>query len=144
MLALSLMLFYPATSNSYSCPPVNAQVQRIPKLTDQQVSILVGLYVNPDWLKQQSMDQTLVYGVVKPSDKVPAGVEDDSFLVSANDAESISLFLKTTSKRVIIQYSDQEKMRTTTVSLSRLVHQEYRTKAQQRQAKKYLDTLRTE
>ena len=52
------------------------------RLTDQQLSILVGLAMDPKWLTEQLNSNQLVYGVVKPSDTVPKGIgENESFLI---------------------------------------------------------------
>ncbi|AWD61431.1 hypothetical protein LWHH1689_0065 [Limosilactobacillus reuteri] len=54
-----------------------------PKFTDQQIGVLAGLAISPEWLKQNIAANQLVYGIVKPSDTVPAGVDDYSYLSSS-------------------------------------------------------------
>lgn len=74
---------------------IQAQKQaRLPALSDQQIGLLVGLEVKPSWLRTQVESQCLIYGVVKPSDKVPAGVAGYSFLTSSDKDAGTYLFLK--------------------------------------------------
>ncbi len=68
--------------NRPSLQPVQDETQSSqqprPKFTDQQIGVLAGLAISPDWLKQNIAANQLVYGIVKPSDTVPAGVNDYS------------------------------------------------------------------
>ncbi|WP_420323893.1 Lreu_0056 family protein [Limosilactobacillus reuteri] len=118
----------------------------LPNLLDQQIAILVGLDINPNWVKEQSAADSLIYGIVKPDDTVPAGINEDySYLVTSNRDKEISLFFKADKKKVTIKYANHgEKMHTKTVPLSRLVEQSYRIKKQRQQVNKYVSALRTE
>ena len=118
----------------------------LPNLSDQQIAILVGLDINPNWVKEQSAADSLIYGIVKPGDTVPAGINEDySYLVTSNRDKEISLFFKADKKKVTIKYANRgKKLHTKTVPLSRLVEQSYRTKKQRQQVNKYVGALRTE
>ena len=118
----------------------------LPNLLDQQIAILVGLDINPNWVKEQSAADSLIYGIVKPDDTVPAGINEDySYLVTSNRDKEISLFFKADKKKVTIKYANHgKKLHTKTVPLSRLVEQSYRTKKQRQQVNKYVGALRTE
>ena len=118
----------------------------LPNLLDQQIAILVGLDINPNWVKEQSAADSLIYGIVKPDDTVPAGINEDySYLVTSNRDKEISLFFKADKKKVTIKYANRgKKLHTKTVPLSRLVEQSYRTKKQRQQVNKYVGALRTE
>ena len=88
----------------------------------------------------------MIYGIVKPDDAVPAGINEDySYLVTSNRDKEISLFFKADKKKVTIKYDNRgKKLHTKTVPLSRLVEQSYRTKKQRQQVNKYVGALRTE
>ena len=122
------------------------KTHQLPNLLDQQIAILVGLDINPNWVREQSAADSLIYGIVKPDDTVPAGINEDySYLVTSNRDKEISLFFKADKKKVTIKYANHgEKLHTKTVPLSRLVEQSYRTKKQRQQVNKYVGALRTE
>lgn len=136
------------TSTQFGITTVHAEkkTRQLPKLLDQQIAILVGLDINPNWVKEQSAADSLIYGIVKPDDTVPAGINEDySYLVTSNRDKEISLFLKADKKKVTIKYANRgKKLHTKTVPLSRLVEQSYRTKKQRQQVNKYVGALRTE
>lgn len=54
------------------------------QLLDQQIAILVGLKIDPHWVKQQASQGNLIYGVVKPSDTAPDGMQDYSYLATTD------------------------------------------------------------
>lgn len=121
--------------------------QQTSKLSDQQIGILVGLAINPDWVKEQSQANSLVYGVVKPSDSVPAGINTEySFLMTADNQAPFTIYYENIGRRVIIKYTPaaNSKLVTKTVRLSTLVHRYDATKGQRARLAKYLKTLRTE
>lgn len=131
-------------SVSILCDTYPVQAKKV-QLLDQQVAVLVGLYVNPNWVKQQSAQNQLVYGVVKPSDTVPSGVKDYSFLVSSSDEKQVYLFFKTTGHRVIIKYANHgNHLHTKVISLAKLEKKTYHTKQQRKVANQYVSSLRTE
>ena len=136
------------TSTQFGITTVHAEkkTRQLPKLLDQQIAILVGLDINPNWVKEQSAADSLIYGIVKPDDAVPAGINEDySYLVTSNRDKEISLFFKADKKKVTIKYANHgKKLHTKTVPLSRLVEQSYRTKKQRQQVNKYVGALRTE
>lgn len=144
MLCLSLItisVFYPLMNMTN--PTVVQAKQK--QLLDQQVAILVGLYINPNWVKQQNAQNNLVYGIVRPADKVPDGVQDYSYLATTNDDDKIYLFFKTTGRRVIIKYANHgSKLHTKIVPLKKLIRHSYHTKQQRRQVNQYVSTLKTE
>ena len=75
------------TSTQFGITTVHAEkkTRQLPKLLDQQIAILVGLDINPNWVKEQSAADSLIYGIVKPDDTVPAGINEDySYLVTSN------------------------------------------------------------
>lgn len=59
--------------NRPSFQPVQDETQSSqqprPKFTDQQIGVLVGLAISPDWLKQNIAANQLVYGIVKRSSR---------------------------------------------------------------------------
>ena len=135
------------TSTQFGITTVHAEkkTRQLPKLLDQQIAILVGLDINPNWVKEQSAADSLIYGIVKPGDTVPAGINEDYSYLVANRDKEISLFFKADKKKVTIKYANHgEKLHTKTVPLSRLVEQSYRTKKQRQQVNKYVSALRTE
>lgn len=97
--------------NRPSLQPVQDETQSSqqprPKFTDQQVGVLAGLAISPDWLKQNIAANQLVYGIVKPSDTVPAGVNDYSYLVATDDQDGTAIFFKVEGQTVIIKYTSQ-------------------------------------
>lgn len=120
---------------------------QLPRLTDQQVSVLVGSAVDPAWLKQELAQGKLIYGVVKPGDTVPAGVQNYSFLVTDDQQTNHYLFFKTGKNQVVtIKYADSGStgLRTRKVRLRQLVRRFYRTKGQQKQVNTAVSELRTE
>ena len=149
LVMISLLIF--SISDFPSVIPSGTTVQakgkgHLPNLLDQQIAILVGLDINPNWIKEQSAADSLIYGIVKPDDTVPAGINEDySYLVTSNRDKEISLFFKADKKKVTIKYANHgEKLHTKTVPLSRLVDQSYWTKKQRQQVNKYVSALRTE
>ena len=153
LVMISLLIFsisdFPSVIPSGSQLGTTVQAKgkgHLPNLLDQQIAILVGLDINPNWVKEQSAADSLIYGIVKPDDTVPAGINEDySYLVTSNRDKEISLFFKADKKKVTIKYANHgEKMHTKTVPLSRLVEQSYRIKKQRQQVNKYVSGLRTE
>ncbi|PIN29756.1 hypothetical protein DB324_08750 [Limosilactobacillus reuteri] len=153
LVMISLLIFsisdFPSVIPSGSQLGTTVQAKgkgHLPNLLDQQIAILVGLDINPNWVKEQSAADSLIYGIVKPDDTVPAGINEDySYLVTSNRDKEISLFFKADKKKVTIKYANHgEKMHTKTVPLSRLVEQSYRIKKQRQQVNKYVSALRTE
>lgn len=153
LVMISLLIFsisdFPSVIPSGSQLGTTVQAKgkgHLPNLLDQQIAILVGLDINPNWVKEQSAADSLIYGIVKPDDTVPAGINEDySYLVTSNRDKEISLFLKADKKKVTIKYANRgKKLHTKTVPLSRLVEQSYRTKKQRQQVNKYVGALRTE
>lgn len=153
LVMISLLIFsisdFPSVIPSGSQLGTTVQAKgkgHLPNLLDQQIAILVGLDINPNWVKEQSAADSLIYGIVKPDDTVPAGINEDySYLVTSNRDKEISLFFKADKKKVTIKYANHgEKLHTKTVPLSRLVDQSYWTKKQRQQVNKYVSALRTE
>ena len=153
LVMISLLIFsisdFPSVIPSGSQLGTTVQAKgkgHLPNLLDQQIAILVGLDINPNWVKEQSAADSLIYGIVKPDDTVPAGINEDySYLVTSNRDKEISLFFKADKKKVTIKYANHgEKLHTKTVPLARLVEQSYRTKKQRQQVNKYVSALRTE
>lgn len=153
LVMISLLIFsisdFPSVIPSGSQLGTTVQAKEkghLPNLLDQQIAILVGLDINPNWVKEQSAADSLIYGIVKPDDTVPAGINEDySYLVTSNRDKEISLFFKADKKKVTIKYANHgEKLHTKTVPLSRLVDQSYWTKKQRQQVNKYVSALRTE
>ena len=153
LVMISLLIFsisdFPSVIPSGSQLGTTVQAKgkgHLPNLLDQQIAILVGLDINPNWVKEQSAADSLIYGIVKPDDTVPAGINEDySYLVTSNRDKEISLFFKADKKKVTIKYANRgKKLHTKTVPLSRLVEQSYRTKKQRQQVNKYVGALRPE
>ena len=145
LVMISLLIFsisdFPSVIPSGSQLGTTVQAKgkgHLPNLLDQQIAILVGLDINPNWVKEQSAADSLIYGIVKPDDTVPAGINEDySYLVTSNRDKEISLFFKADKKKVTIKYANRgKKLHTKTVPLSRLVEQSYRTKKQRQQVNK--------
>lgn len=135
-----------ANQSSYSARRKHRQPP-LPQLTDQQVSILVGHAVEPAWLDQQLAQGSLIYGVVKPGDTVPAGVQNYSFLVTADEQTDHYLFFKQGKRQVVtVKYvdGDTNKLQAKRIRLRYLVHRFYRTKEQRRQVNDAVAKLRTE
>ena len=133
--------------NQFGISTIQAKKKaHLPNLLDQQIAILVGLDINPNWVKEQSAADSLIYGIVKPDDTVPQGIDDNySYLVNSNRDKEISLFFKADKKKVTIKYANYgKKLHTNTVPLSLLVEQSYRTEEQRQQVNKYVSALRTE
>ena len=153
LVMISLLIFsisdFPSVIPSGSQLGTTVQAKgkgHLPNLLDQQIAILVGLDINPNWVKEQSAADSLIYGIVKPDDTVPAGINEDySYLVTSNRDKEISLLFKADKKKVTIKYANNgEKLHTKTVPLSLLVDQSYWTKKQRQQVNKYVGALRTE
>lgn len=112
--------------NRPSLQPVQDETQSSqqprPKFTDQQIGVLAGLAISPDWLKQNIAANQLVYGIVKPSDTVPAGVNDYSYLVATDDQDGTEIFFKAEGQTVIIKYTSQRntKLKAKALTLSQL------------------------
>lgn len=138
----------PMSSVNFQMPIARASSHTYKKQTSQlmdpQIGLLAGLYVNPTWIKQQSSEENLVYGVVKPSDTVPKGVSGYSYLVTKNDQDPTYLFFLAKGKAVTIKYGNEEKLHTRRVKLGKLVRLYYRTKTQRRIVDKYSLALKTE
>ena len=136
--------------NRPSTQPVQDETQSSqqpkPKFTDQQIGILAGLATSPEWLKQNIAENQLIYGIVKPSDTVPAGVEDYSYLVAADDQDGTVIFFKEEGQTVTIKYTSQrnEKLKIKDLTLSQLRKEFYQTRLQKRQVDSYVAGLRTE
>ena len=147
LLVFSINTFSLMAGNQFGISTIQAKKKaHLPNLLDQQIAILVGLDINPNWVKEQSAADSLIYGIVKPDDTVPQGIDDNySYLVNSNRDKEISLFFKADKKKVTIKYANYgKKLHTKTVPLSRLVEQSYRTKKQRQQVNKYVSALRTE
>lgn len=146
LLVFSINAFPFTTGSQFGISTIQAKKKvHLPNLLDQQIAILVGLDINPTWVKEQSAADSLIYGIVKPDDTVPEGVSDYSYLVTSNRDKEISLFFKADRQKVIIKYANHGKeLHTKTVPLAKLVEQSYRTKQQRRQVNKYVSALRTE
>ncbi|MCD7112994.1 Lreu_0056 family protein [Limosilactobacillus agrestis] len=117
-----------------------------PKFTDQQIGILAGLATAPEWLKQNIAANQLVYGIVKPSDTVPAGVDDYSYLVAADNQDGTVIFFKEEGQNVIIKYTSQQKtkLKTKELTLAQLSKEFYQTVSQKKQVDDDVAALRTE
>ena len=117
-----------------------------PKFTDQQIGVLAGLATAPEWLKQNIAANQLVYGVVKPSDTVPAGVDDYSYLVAADNQDGTVIFFKEEGQNVIIKYTSQQKtkLKTKELTLAQLSKEFYQTVSQKKQVDDDVAELRTE
>ncbi|MEY8442489.1 hypothetical protein AALA17_07635 [Lactobacillaceae bacterium 24-114] len=116
-------------------------------LNDQQIGILAGLAVDPDWVKQQINDNNLVYGIVKPSDTVPDEITTKySFLVTDNDADGTSIYYQVVGDQLFIKYTRQynSKLITKEVNIKQLTQQFYQTSTQKQQVDDYVSQLRTE
>lgn len=147
LLVFSINTFSLMAGNQFGISTIQAKKKaHLPNLLDQQIAILVGLDINPNWVKEQSAADSLIYGIVKPDDTVPQGIDDNySYLVNSNRDKEISLFFKADKKKVTIKYANYgKKLHTKTVPLSQLVEQSYRTKKQRQQVNKYVSALRTE
>ena len=114
LVMISLLIFsisdFPSVIPSGSQLGTTVQAKgkgHLPNLLDQQIAILVGLDINPNWVKEQSAADSLIYGIVKPDDTVPAGINEDySYLVTSNRDKEISLFFKADKKKVTIKYAN--------------------------------------
>ncbi|MFR0612212.1 Lreu_0056 family protein [Limosilactobacillus balticus] len=117
-----------------------------PKFTDQQIGVLAGLAISPEWLKQNIAANQLVYGIVKPADTVPAGVDNYSYLVAADDQDGTVIFFKEEDQTVIIKYTSQHntKLKTKNLTLTQLSKEFYQTGPQKKQVDDYVERLRTE
>lgn len=117
-----------------------------PRFTDQQIGVLAGVAISPDWLKQNIAANQLVYGIVKPSDTVPAGVNDYSYLVATDDQDGTAIFFKVEGQTVIIKYTSQRnaKLKTKELTLAQLRKEFYQTRSQKKQVDNYVAGLRTE
>ena len=147
LLVFSINTFSLMAGNQFGISTIQAKKKaHLPNLLDQQIAILVGLDINPNWVKEQSAADSLIYGIVKPDDTVPQGIDDNySYLVTSNRDKEISIFFKADKKKVTIKYANYGKnLHTKTVPLSQLVEQSYRTKKQRQQVNKYVSALRTE
>lgn len=147
LLVFSINTFSLMAGNQFGISTIQAKKKaHLPNLLDQQIAILVGLDINPNWVKEQSAADSLIYGIVRPDDTVPQGIDDNySYLVTSNRDKEISLFFKADKKKVTIKYANYgKKLHTKTVPLSQLVEQSYRTKKQRQQVNKYVSALRTE
>lgn len=117
LVMISLLIFsisdFPSVIPSGSQLGTTVQAKgkgHLPNLLDQQIAILVGLDINPNWVKEQSAADSLIYGIVKPDDTVPAGINEDySYLVTSNRDKEISLFFKADKKKVTIKYANRGK-----------------------------------
>ena len=116
------------------------------RLTDQQLSILVGLAMDPKWLTEQLNNNQLVYGVVKPSDTVPKGVgESESFLIAAGERQRIIYFSVNKDQTVEIKDSQNNQItRKKEVTVRQLTRRFYQTSKQQQQVNELVSELRTE
>ena len=75
LVMISLLIFsisdFPSVIPSGSQLGTTVQAKgkgHLPNLLDQQIAILVGLDINPNWVKEQSAADSLIYGIVKPDD----------------------------------------------------------------------------
>lgn len=115
------------------------------QLLDQEIAIMVGMKINPHWVKQQAAQGNLIYGVVKPSDTAPDGMQDYSYLATSDEGAKIYLFFKVVDHRVIIRYANHgTKLHTKIIPTRKLVKQTYRTAKQRHQVDKDVSSLKTE
>ena len=117
------------------------------ELTDQQIGILAGLEIYPDWVKEQLRNNNLIYGVVKPGDTVPTGVKDYSYLVASDkEASPIIFFDAHDNQSVTIKYADHDgnQLHVKEVTEKGLVQKFYRTREQKEQVNNDVSLLRTE
>lgn len=122
--------------------------QASPRLTDQQVGVLVGFKLYPTWIRQQTGQGTLVYGVVKPEDRVPAKVAGDSYLIADGDTDGPILYYQVTAnnQQVVVESASHRNghLTTTKLKLKQLVRQVYDTRAQRKAVDDAVSALRTE
>lgn len=117
------------------------------ELTDQQIGILAGLEIYPNWVKEQLRNNNLIYGVVKPGDTVPTGVKDYSYLVASDKAASPIIFFDAhDDQSVTIKYADHDgnQLHVKEVTEKDLVQKFYRTREQKKQVNNDVSLLRTE
>lgn len=130
---------------SVSTVQAKKRSHKTPQLLDQQVAILVGLAVSPNWVQEQSAAGNLIYGIVRPGDTVPSGVKDDSYLASSGAGAERYLFFNTVGNQVVIRYATHgDKLHTKTVTVKRLADRFYRTKGQRHRVDQYVSSLRIE
>lgn len=122
--------------------------QASPRLTDQQVGVLVGFKLYPTWVRQQTEQGALVYGVVKPEDRVPAKVAGDSYLIADGDTDGPILYYQVTAnnRQVVVESASHRNghLVTTKLKLKQLVRQVYHTRAQRKAVEDAVSALRTE
>lgn len=117
---------------------------RVAQLTDQQIAVLVGLAIYPDWVNQATRSGQLIYGYVQPADKVPAGVQGYSYLVE--DAGPQFFFKVRANRTVTVKYTSNgvARLKKTKFTVHQLVRKNYRTAHQQKQVDQAVSRLRTE
>ena len=105
------------------------------RLTDQQLSILVGLEMDPKWLTEQLNNNQLVYGVG----------ENESFLIAAGERQRIIYFSVNEDQTVEIKDSQNNQIRRKKeVTVRQLARRFYQTSKQQQQVNELVSELRTE
>lgn len=122
--------------------------QARPRLTDQQVGVLVAFKLYPTWVRQQTGQGALVYGVVKPEDRVPAKVAGDSYLIADGDTDGPILYyqVSATGRQVVVESAAHRNghLVTRKLKLKQLIQQVYHTRAQQQAVNAVVSALRTE
>lgn len=116
------------------------------KLTDQQIGILAGLAIDQKWLTAQLDADQLIYGVVKPSDVIPEGVnKDESFLLTPGDGQRFIYFFVNSDQELVIQAGKDDRIvRKKKLSLKQLTKKFYQTPQQKRRVNELVSKLRTE
>ncbi|WP_267201186.1 Lreu_0056 family protein [Limosilactobacillus kribbianus] len=120
---------------------------RVVQLTDQQIAVLAGLYIYPDWVDQTVQAGQLVYGNVQPADNVPAGVRGYGYLVADDGGNGPQFFFKVHANRVVtVKYANAgaARLKTKQLRLRQLVKKNYRTARQQKRVNQDVSRLRTE
>lgn len=122
--------------------------QARPRLTDQQVGVLVAFKLYPAWVRQQTGQGALVYGVVKPEDRVPARVAGDSYLIADGDTDGPILYYQVSAngRQVVIESAAHRggHLATRKLKLKQLIQQFYYTRAQRQVVNAAVSALRTE
>ncbi|MBB1078393.1 hypothetical protein H5S09_00860 [Limosilactobacillus sp. STM2_1] len=89
----------------------------------------------------------MVYGIVKPADTVPNGVENYSYLVATDKSTSPMIFFCANSNQTVtIKYADHEggQLHVKVVTESELIQKFYKTTIQKKQVNNDVSLLRTE
>lgn len=148
VLAIGIFFYQRKESSTLTSVPIaQFQSSESTALTDQQIGILAGMAVDPDWVKKQINNNDLVYGTVKPSDTVPEEITTkDSFLVTDDDADGTSIYYQVVGDDLIIKYMRQYngKLITKEFNIKQLIRKFYRNATQKHRVEDYVSQLRTE